>query len=125
MKTTNRMNTSGTLKGEAGDRYHKTWAQYFVKFLDAYAVEKVGKTKHSLNLLWYCSPGTDIRRTRPRQIRFIFFVCAMRVELAFDCYKKKFKKSHVISSRIFIPVKGRLDIAIRDGSTQNFEIKVF
>ncbi|NXU24270.1 GLCM Glucosylceramidase, partial [Thalassarche chlororhynchos] len=27
----------GTLKGQAGDKYHKTWANYFVRFLDEYA----------------------------------------------------------------------------------------
>uniref|UniRef100_A0A8B9IBZ2 Glucosylceramidase n=1 Tax=Anser brachyrhynchus TaxID=132585 RepID=A0A8B9IBZ2_9AVES len=27
----------GTLKGQAGDKYHKTWANYFIKFLDEYA----------------------------------------------------------------------------------------
>ena len=26
----------GELIGQAGDEYHKTWAEYFVKFLDAY-----------------------------------------------------------------------------------------
>ncbi|XP_029435319.1 lysosomal acid glucosylceramidase isoform X2 [Rhinatrema bivittatum] len=27
----------GTLKGEPGDKYHKAWANYFVRFLDEYA----------------------------------------------------------------------------------------
>ncbi|NXU56803.1 GLCM Glucosylceramidase, partial [Turnix velox] len=31
----------GTLKGKAGDKYHKTWANYFVKFLDEYAKHNV------------------------------------------------------------------------------------
>ncbi|NWR78336.1 GLCM Glucosylceramidase, partial [Centropus unirufus] len=31
----------GTLKGQAGDKYHKTWANYFVKFLDEYAKHNV------------------------------------------------------------------------------------
>ena len=26
----------GELMGSAGDKYHKTWAKYFVKFLEAY-----------------------------------------------------------------------------------------
>ncbi|KGL80274.1 Glucosylceramidase, partial [Tinamus guttatus] len=31
----------GTLKGQAGDKYHKTWANYFVRFLDEYAKHNV------------------------------------------------------------------------------------
>ncbi|KFZ64705.1 Glucosylceramidase, partial [Podiceps cristatus] len=31
----------GTLKGQAGDKYHKTWANYFIKFLDEYAKHNV------------------------------------------------------------------------------------
>ncbi|XP_038624984.1 lysosomal acid glucosylceramidase [Tachyglossus aculeatus] len=37
MKTNGAVNGKGTLKGQPGDRYHRTWADYFVKFLDAYA----------------------------------------------------------------------------------------
>ena len=35
MKTTN-TTIGGVLIGDAGNKYHKTWAQYFVKFLDSY-----------------------------------------------------------------------------------------
>ncbi len=35
MKTSN-STVGGELIGVAGDKYHKTWAEYFVKFLDAY-----------------------------------------------------------------------------------------
>ncbi|NXF13680.1 GLCM Glucosylceramidase, partial [Smithornis capensis] len=31
----------GTLKGQAGDKYHQTWANYFIKFLDEYAKHNV------------------------------------------------------------------------------------
>ncbi|KGL85907.1 Glucosylceramidase, partial [Charadrius vociferus] len=37
MKTSESYVGKGTLKGEAGDKYHKTWANYFVRFLDEYA----------------------------------------------------------------------------------------
>ncbi|NXX55468.1 GLCM Glucosylceramidase, partial [Scopus umbretta] len=37
MKTSESFVGKGTLKGQAGDRYHKTWANYFVRFLDEYA----------------------------------------------------------------------------------------
>ena len=36
MKTNGKSNGHGRLKGQAGDQYHKTWANYFVKFLQAY-----------------------------------------------------------------------------------------
>ena len=35
MKTSN-STIGGELIGSAGDRYHQTWASYFVKFLDSY-----------------------------------------------------------------------------------------
>ncbi|XP_034954351.2 lysosomal acid glucosylceramidase [Zootoca vivipara] len=41
MKTNNAWNGKGSLKGQAGDRYHKTWANYFVRFLDEYAKQNV------------------------------------------------------------------------------------
>ncbi|NWU49941.1 GLCM Glucosylceramidase, partial [Dromas ardeola] len=37
MKTNGDVRGKGTLKGQAGDKYHKTWANYFIKFLDEYA----------------------------------------------------------------------------------------
>uniref|UniRef100_A0A8C5TML3 Glucosylceramidase n=1 Tax=Malurus cyaneus samueli TaxID=2593467 RepID=A0A8C5TML3_9PASS len=37
LKTSESYVGKGTLKGEAGDRYHKTWANYFIRFLDEYA----------------------------------------------------------------------------------------
>ncbi|XP_054834495.1 lysosomal acid glucosylceramidase-like isoform X2 [Eublepharis macularius] len=37
MKTNNQWTGKGSLKGEAGDKIHKTWANYFVRFLDEYA----------------------------------------------------------------------------------------
>ncbi|XP_025068405.1 glucosylceramidase-like isoform X1 [Alligator sinensis] len=37
MKTNGDMKGKGSLKGSAGDKYHKTWANYFVRFLDEYA----------------------------------------------------------------------------------------
>ena len=37
MKTTNKMTGFlGQLKGKAGDKYHKAWALYFAKFIEAY-----------------------------------------------------------------------------------------
>ncbi|NWI61420.1 GLCM Glucosylceramidase, partial [Calyptomena viridis] len=41
MKTSESYVGKGTLKGQAGDRYHKTWANYFVRFLDEYAKHNV------------------------------------------------------------------------------------
>ncbi|KFV58671.1 Glucosylceramidase, partial [Tyto alba] len=41
MKTSESFVGKGTLKGQAGDKYHKTWANYFIKFLDEY-------TKHNV-----------------------------------------------------------------------------
>ncbi|XP_053552504.1 lysosomal acid glucosylceramidase [Bombina bombina] len=37
MKTNGAVTGKGTLKGNAGDKYHKTWASYFIRFLDEYA----------------------------------------------------------------------------------------
>ena len=37
LKNNNSTYGFGQLIGEAGDKYHKTWAMYFVKFLDSYA----------------------------------------------------------------------------------------
>ena len=36
MKTNQKMQGPGELKGVAGDKYHKAWALYFVKFIKAY-----------------------------------------------------------------------------------------
>ncbi|XP_069041096.1 lysosomal acid glucosylceramidase isoform X2 [Lepisosteus oculatus] len=36
MKTNGDLNGKGTLKGEPGNKYHKTWAQYYTRFLDEY-----------------------------------------------------------------------------------------
>uniref|UniRef100_A0A8C4PTC5 Glucosylceramidase n=1 Tax=Equus asinus asinus TaxID=83772 RepID=A0A8C4PTC5_EQUAS len=41
LKTNGAVNGKGSLKGQPGDRYHQTWAKYFVKFLDAYAEHKL------------------------------------------------------------------------------------
>ncbi|KAM9294263.1 lysosomal acid glucosylceramidase [Gastrophryne carolinensis] len=41
MKTNGDVKGKGTLKGEAGDQYHKTWANYFIRFLDEYAKHNV------------------------------------------------------------------------------------
>ena len=40
MKTSN-STVGGELIGKAGDKYHKTWAEYFVKFLDAYKMNGI------------------------------------------------------------------------------------
>ncbi|NXE57114.1 GLCM Glucosylceramidase, partial [Casuarius casuarius] len=37
LKSNGDVRGKGTLKGQAGDKYHQTWANYFVKFLDEYA----------------------------------------------------------------------------------------
>uniref|UniRef100_A0A8C3CI32 Glucosylceramidase n=1 Tax=Cairina moschata TaxID=8855 RepID=A0A8C3CI32_CAIMO len=37
MKSNEDVRGKGMLKGQAGDKYHKTWANYFIKFLDEYA----------------------------------------------------------------------------------------
>ncbi|XP_028650908.1 lysosomal acid glucosylceramidase [Erpetoichthys calabaricus] len=37
MKTNENLIGKGMLKGEPGNKYHKAWAQYFVRFLDEYA----------------------------------------------------------------------------------------
>ena len=36
MKTNDKMTGFGQLKGSAGDKYHKAWALYFAKFIEAY-----------------------------------------------------------------------------------------
>ncbi|KAI8489201.1 hypothetical protein Bbelb_329400 [Branchiostoma belcheri] len=41
MKTSNNETGKGTLKGKAGNPYHKAWANYFVKFLDEYKKQGV------------------------------------------------------------------------------------
>ncbi|NXC40780.1 GLCM Glucosylceramidase, partial [Penelope pileata] len=41
MKCNEDVRGKGTLKGQAGDKYHQTWANYFVKFLDAYAEHNI------------------------------------------------------------------------------------
>nr|XP_056709475.1 lysosomal acid glucosylceramidase-like [Euleptes europaea] len=41
MKTNGQIKGKGRLKGKAGDRYHKTWANYFIRFLDEYAKHNI------------------------------------------------------------------------------------
>ncbi|EDO38810.1 predicted protein [Nematostella vectensis] len=41
MKTNGRMSGAGTMLGKAGDKYHKTWAIYFAKFISAYVASGV------------------------------------------------------------------------------------
>ncbi|XP_057254180.1 lysosomal acid glucosylceramidase-like [Pezoporus wallicus] len=41
MRSNGDVRGKGTLKGQAGDKYHKTWANYFIKFLDEYAKHNV------------------------------------------------------------------------------------
>ncbi|XP_064471549.1 lysosomal acid glucosylceramidase-like [Ornithodoros turicata] len=41
MKTNSRMSGRGSLKGSPNSTYYKTWANYFVKFLDAYDKQNV------------------------------------------------------------------------------------
>ncbi|NWW26026.1 GLCM Glucosylceramidase, partial [Falcunculus frontatus] len=41
MRSNGDVRGKGTLKGHAGDKYHKTWANYFIKFLDEYAKHNV------------------------------------------------------------------------------------
>ncbi|XP_075440605.1 lysosomal acid glucosylceramidase isoform X1 [Ascaphus truei] len=36
LKTNGAVTGKGTLKGKPGDQYHKTWANYFIRFLDEY-----------------------------------------------------------------------------------------
>ncbi|OXB52248.1 hypothetical protein ASZ78_016165, partial [Callipepla squamata] len=51
LKTNGAMTGRGTLKGTPGDRHHKAWAQYFVRFLDAYA-------RHNLSF-WAVTAGNE------------------------------------------------------------------
>ncbi|NXP52807.1 GLCM Glucosylceramidase, partial [Heliornis fulica] len=51
MKTNGAMTGRGTLKGSPGDKYHQTWAKYFVRFLDEYA-------KHNLTF-WAVTAGNE------------------------------------------------------------------
>ncbi|XP_075763769.1 lysosomal acid glucosylceramidase isoform X2 [Pelodiscus sinensis] len=51
MKTSGDMKGKGTLKGSPGDQYHKTWANYFIRFLDEY-------TKHNLTF-WAVTAGNE------------------------------------------------------------------
>nr|XP_025970929.1 glucosylceramidase-like [Dromaius novaehollandiae] len=51
MKTNGAMTGRGTLKGSPGDKYHRTWAQYFIRFLDEYA-------KHNLTF-WAMTAGNE------------------------------------------------------------------
>uniref|UniRef100_A0A8V5H3F9 Glucosylceramidase n=1 Tax=Melopsittacus undulatus TaxID=13146 RepID=A0A8V5H3F9_MELUD len=41
MRSNGDVRGKGVLKGQAGDKYHKTWANYFIKFLDEYAKHNV------------------------------------------------------------------------------------
>lgn len=41
MKTNDKVTGWGRLKGNPGDKYHKTWAKYFVRFFDMYKAEGV------------------------------------------------------------------------------------
>ncbi|CAG2174041.1 unnamed protein product [Oppiella nova] len=43
MKTNHKFNESGVIRGDIGGEYYQTWANYFVKFLDAYK-------SHDINL---------------------------------------------------------------------------
>uniref|UniRef100_A0A8D0HA90 Glucosylceramidase n=1 Tax=Sphenodon punctatus TaxID=8508 RepID=A0A8D0HA90_SPHPU len=51
MKTNGAMTGRGSLKGKPGGRYHKTWANYFIRFLDEYA-------KHNLTF-WAVTAGNE------------------------------------------------------------------
>ncbi|XP_043357690.1 lysosomal acid glucosylceramidase isoform X3 [Dermochelys coriacea] len=51
LKTNGAMTGRGTLKGKPGDKYHKTWANYFIRFLDEYA-------KHNLTF-WAVTAGNE------------------------------------------------------------------
>ncbi|KFP38844.1 Glucosylceramidase, partial [Chlamydotis macqueenii] len=51
MKTNGAMTGRGTLKGSPGDKYHKAWANYFIRFLDEYA-------KHNLTF-WAVTAGNE------------------------------------------------------------------
>ncbi|NXI72225.1 GLCM Glucosylceramidase, partial [Anseranas semipalmata] len=51
MKTNGAMTGRGTLKGSPGDKYHKAWAKYFIRFLDEYA-------KHNLTF-WAVTAGNE------------------------------------------------------------------
>ncbi|NWY07398.1 GLCM Glucosylceramidase, partial [Nothoprocta ornata] len=41
LKSNGDVRGKGTLKGRAGDRHHRTWAKYFIRFLDEYAKRNV------------------------------------------------------------------------------------
>ncbi|XP_010725531.2 lysosomal acid glucosylceramidase-like, partial [Meleagris gallopavo] len=41
MKSNGDIRGKGTLKGRAGGKYHRAWAEYFVRFLDEYAKHNV------------------------------------------------------------------------------------
>ncbi|XP_031467861.1 lysosomal acid glucosylceramidase-like, partial [Phasianus colchicus] len=41
MKTSGSFVGKGTLKGQAGGKYHRAWAKYFIRFLDEYAKHNV------------------------------------------------------------------------------------
>ncbi|XP_053133299.1 lysosomal acid glucosylceramidase-like [Hemicordylus capensis] len=51
LKTNGAMTGRGTLRGKPGDKYHKTWANYFIRFLDEYA-------KHNLTF-WAVTAGNE------------------------------------------------------------------
>ncbi|XP_054836767.1 lysosomal acid glucosylceramidase-like [Eublepharis macularius] len=41
LKTNDNIKGKGKLKGKAGDKYHKTWASYLIRFLDEYAKHNI------------------------------------------------------------------------------------
>ncbi|NWJ05161.1 GLCM Glucosylceramidase, partial [Crypturellus undulatus] len=51
MKTNGAMTGRGTLKGSPGDKYHRAWANYFIRFLDEYA-------KHNVTF-WAVTAGNE------------------------------------------------------------------
>uniref|UniRef100_A0A670JLS3 Glucosylceramidase n=1 Tax=Podarcis muralis TaxID=64176 RepID=A0A670JLS3_PODMU len=51
MRVNGRVEGKSRLKGKAGDMYHKTWARYFVRFLDEYA-------RHNITF-WAVTPQNE------------------------------------------------------------------
>ncbi|CAG2166484.1 unnamed protein product [Oppiella nova] len=57
MKTNHKFNNGGELRGTVGGEYYQSWANHFVKFLDAYK-------SHDINL-WGVTDENESTRGTP------------------------------------------------------------
>ncbi|XP_032094228.1 lysosomal acid glucosylceramidase-like [Thamnophis elegans] len=90
LRVNNKLEGKSRIKGKPGDRYHKTWARYFIRFLDEYAKNNitfwaVSAQNEPRTLLWLFYKDFPVNIFSPQHQRD-FIIKDLGPALAASCH---------------------------------------